>query len=225
MSNNGKLSWFPFYPNDYLSDEKVIVMNRSQRGSYTNLLCIAWNRNPIGTLPNDDVLLAAWAQCSLVEWSEDKVLVMNAFELIGDVWHQKRMVMVGVQQAESHKSRVEGGRKGGLSRAQGQLKPSLSLAQAQLKATSSNKRESKRENKRESKEAREDNIVDCSDGFGALKNKYPGLNVEKEYSDARAKLGKEPPRPYFEVWLENSQAQLIPGAPTADKKRSGPGPL
>lgn len=93
-----KLLWFPWYPGDYLSDDKVIVMNRSQRGSYTNLLFIAWNRPEVGTLPDDDGLLAAWAQCTPLEWETEKSVIMRPFELTGNLWRQKRMVSVGEEQ-------------------------------------------------------------------------------------------------------------------------------
>lgn len=65
---------------------------------------------------------------------------------------------------------------------------------------------------------------DCSDGFEALQKLYPRLDIAQQFSDARAKLGKEPPRRYFEKWLESEQKKLINGTPPAAPV-NGRGPM
>src|ERR1700724_3456323 len=117
-----KLPWFPFFPNDYMCDSNVTAMTNAQRGSYANLLCIAWNMQPKGTLPDNDELLAAWAQCSAEEWLNDKPYIMRSFKLVDGVWTQKRLYLIGSEQDEFHENRVESGRKGG--RAKAKLKHS-----------------------------------------------------------------------------------------------------
>jgi uncharacterized protein YdaU (DUF1376 family) len=141
MAQNGsKLPWFPFFPKDWLSDDKVIAMNRAQRGSYFNLLCFAWHQEPIGTLPNDAKLLARLAQCTEEEWATEHKVIMAPFKLAkaenglpgleGTRWHQKRMMAVGLTQSTNHEKFVEAGRKGGHSRAEARLKGGLSQPQA-----------------------------------------------------------------------------------------------
>jgi len=52
----GKLPYFPFYPDDYLSSTKVMGMTFAQRGIYFHLLCYSW-KYPNCRLPNDMEIL------------------------------------------------------------------------------------------------------------------------------------------------------------------------
>jgi hypothetical protein len=54
---------------------------------------------------------------------------------------------------------------------------------------------------------------DGSNGFDQYRQRYPRLNIEEEYQRSKAKLGREPPRKYFNKWLENAEKDLIPDAP------------
>ncbi len=62
--------------------------------------------------------------------------------------------------------------------------------------------------------------IDGSEGFSEYEKKFPGLDVAKEYSRARIKLGREPPRKYFEKWLKNEQSEIINGAPKREKTKN-----
>lgn len=45
--------WFPFYPSDFLTSNRVALMTTEEIGGYTLLLCYAW-QDPTCTLPADD---------------------------------------------------------------------------------------------------------------------------------------------------------------------------
>lgn len=45
--------WFPFYPADFLTSNRVALMTTEEIGGYTLLLCYAW-QDPTCTLPADD---------------------------------------------------------------------------------------------------------------------------------------------------------------------------
>jgi uncharacterized protein YdaU (DUF1376 family) len=132
QNGNGKLPWFPFFPKDWLTDDKVMAMNRAQRGSYWDLLCHAWFQRPIGTLPVDDGLLARFAGCTQEEWLVEQTVILAPFELKEGRYHQKRLVAVGLTQSQNHEKCVEAGRKGGFSKARARLEPGCSPATAVL---------------------------------------------------------------------------------------------
>ena len=113
MASNGKWDWFAFYPKDFLTDEKVIVMSAMECGAYVRLLCVAWNSHPIGTLIASDEALYKYATLSREEWDEHKERIMAPFVLKGDRWHQKRMVEEGRAAEEKHLKFVAAGRLGG----------------------------------------------------------------------------------------------------------------
>jgi len=92
MSSNGKLPWFPFYPRDFILDNKVMAMTPSEVGCYFKLLCIAWNEDPAGTIPDDDDTIRRWLFLTIDEWLSHKPRVTAAFTLKEGRWHQKRMM-------------------------------------------------------------------------------------------------------------------------------------
>jgi uncharacterized protein YdaU (DUF1376 family) len=51
-----KIPYFPFYPDDWISSPKVMMMTMEQRGIYITLLAHAWNF-PGGSLPDDMSIL------------------------------------------------------------------------------------------------------------------------------------------------------------------------
>ncbi len=50
-----KLPWFPFYPTDWLSDQRVALMEPAEKGIYIDLLAHAWLE---GSIPSDPIQLA-----------------------------------------------------------------------------------------------------------------------------------------------------------------------
>ena len=59
---------FQFYPKDFLTDDKVALMNLEQVGAYIKLLCYCWLN---GGLPNDQEELRNMCGCSdAITWSK-----------------------------------------------------------------------------------------------------------------------------------------------------------
>ncbi len=101
---------FQFYPKDWLTDIKVILMNPTQRGGYIQLLCHMWLsddlRLPIISLP----------QLSGVS-GEDLNTVINCFTILDENYiTHKRLIEEMEKQKENKVRRSAAGRKGMKSR-------------------------------------------------------------------------------------------------------------
>jgi uncharacterized protein YdaU (DUF1376 family) len=102
---------FQFYVKDWLSSESVVVMTAEQRGWYIQLLCHAWNSEPIATLPADDRKLKTLAGAG-DGWATDKQAVLDCFEVEGDRLVNRRLEAQHQELQEFHNSKSEAGRKG-----------------------------------------------------------------------------------------------------------------
>ena len=91
-------------------------MTYEQRGMYMDLLCVAWNEKPGGTLPADDDILAALLNIDAITWNRHRAIVLGPFLLKENRYCQKRMVRVHKEQITSHKKRSESGKKGNAKR-------------------------------------------------------------------------------------------------------------
>ena len=104
-----------YYVRDFEHDEHVQAMGTLALGAYHRLLWRAWNQNPVGTLPNDDALLARWAGVTTDEWMRVKPELGPCFRLVrvagGTRWQQKRMVREYQAIATDKKQRSAAGRK------------------------------------------------------------------------------------------------------------------
>jgi hypothetical protein len=69
---------FQFYVKDYLSGA-ARRMTLPALGAYLNLLCTAWDSDPIATLPDDPEKLRRFAGASAEEWLPIKDEVMENF--------------------------------------------------------------------------------------------------------------------------------------------------
>ena len=126
MSN--RLPFLPFYVSDYLSAIDVRLMGLAERGAYTHLLFIMWME---GRLPNDTSQLAVLCGCPQEEFEAVWPKVRLKFKVDGDgLIYNERLEVVRDEALRLHRSRVKGGRKGGLSRAKAKLKPGSSPTQA-----------------------------------------------------------------------------------------------
>ena len=106
------LPYIPLNISDFLSDDKVALMNTEEVGAYILLLCRAWQQEPPGTLPDNDTYLAAWSRCSPLKWSTMKPMVMNPFRLTDDRWHMDRMIRDHNQVSDTLQKRREAAQKG-----------------------------------------------------------------------------------------------------------------
>jgi uncharacterized protein YdaU (DUF1376 family) len=79
---------FQFYPADWLSDPKVMMMTPAQEGAYIRLICVSW-QNGDGSLPNDDAKLAKLSRLGR-NWQRSADIIKSCFELIADrLYHPK----------------------------------------------------------------------------------------------------------------------------------------
>lgn len=71
-----KPPYFPFYPKDFIGDDKVMAMCTEARGAYLLLLCAAWVAEPPATIPADDTSLARLTGLPPDRWAELKSAVL-----------------------------------------------------------------------------------------------------------------------------------------------------
>lgn len=103
---------FPFYVDDFTSDGKVELMTTEEVGAYLLLLCKAWKESPVGSVPDDDRVLARWARMTPEVWSASKPSVMSCFRLStrDGRYHQRRMQAEWAKMQRSKKVRIENAR-------------------------------------------------------------------------------------------------------------------
>lgn len=55
---------FYFNVKQWLGDDAVLLMDWDVRAMHLQLMCIAWQKKPAGTLPDDNSMLCKWLSCS-----------------------------------------------------------------------------------------------------------------------------------------------------------------
>jgi uncharacterized protein YdaU (DUF1376 family) len=131
-------NYFHFYPNDFVSDRNVEAMTTEEVGAYILLLCKAWREKPVGTVPNDDRILARWARVSDAKWEKIKPAVMAAFRAKnGERFTQKRLQKEFTRVKSYFQKIREAGRLGGLNKAKNRREHDSSDAVATLEHRSS----------------------------------------------------------------------------------------
>lgn len=104
---------FPLYVDDLISDGAVDAMTNEELGIYLRLLCKAWKEEPVGTIPNDDRVLANWGKTTAANWKKCRAGVLRAFADLGDGrLHQKRMRSEWAKLLAYRESKSKAGRKG-----------------------------------------------------------------------------------------------------------------
>lgn len=92
MPKDKDVPYFQFYPDDFSSDGIVEAMTTEEVGAYILLLCKAWREKPVGSIPNDDRVLARWARLDSDRWTACRSAVLQAFTLRKDGrLYQKRL--------------------------------------------------------------------------------------------------------------------------------------
>lgn len=104
---------FPMYARDYLCDERVMGLTLEQQGARIRLLCYAWIADPVGTLPDDDVMLARLSGLD-DRWTTVGERVKALFTRTAE----GRLLDVGlhavhVEREEYRKKKAAAGKKGG----------------------------------------------------------------------------------------------------------------
>jgi uncharacterized protein YdaU (DUF1376 family) len=88
-----EFDFFPLFYRRLLIDTSG--MRAEQFGAYVLLLLAAWDETPVGTLPDDDLILAHFARVESVDWLAMKPIVMARFQpALKGRWSQKRMRIV-----------------------------------------------------------------------------------------------------------------------------------
>lgn len=79
---------FPFNVQEFTMDTSWLTLE--EVGAYTRLLCLAWADTPVGSLPDNDDLLARMLLVNVAKWQEMKPAVMRLFKLGADGrWHHQ----------------------------------------------------------------------------------------------------------------------------------------
>lgn len=113
MPRDTEPNWFPFYVDDFLSDNVVDCMNTTQVGAYLLLLLRAFREKPPASLPDDDGRLARWARLTPAEWQDQKDGVLSAWTLGKDGrWYQAKLRAVYDKTCSLLSKRAEAGRAG-----------------------------------------------------------------------------------------------------------------
>lgn len=105
------LPYFPFYPADFLLDERVEDMSHEQIGAYILLLCRSWRSSEPGYIPCEAEHQAKLARMSLDRWMQvgDKVLACFPADDDGRLC-QPRLRSEYQKARRAHDARVKGGK-------------------------------------------------------------------------------------------------------------------
>lgn len=112
-----KLPYFPFFPTDFLGDQRVQAMTVEEVGAYMLLLCMAWQEKPRGSLPDDQDLWARWARVSPERWFAMQKAILPCWQKLSDGrYYQLRMQAIWSRIDDIAMKRAAAGRKGAAAR-------------------------------------------------------------------------------------------------------------
>lgn len=103
---------FQFYPKDFLTDEKVVLMSNTEVGIYMRLLCFCWLE---GTLPLETESLARMARMPLKQFTKlwERSVLRSCFQVSEDGrLHHKRLDLERQNQQEHTRRQGDRGRAG-----------------------------------------------------------------------------------------------------------------
>lgn len=103
---------FQFFPRDFISDEKVMVMDMAQRGIYITLLCFCWTESSI---PADakEVLKLCRIGTEYESMLPPVLACFTPLETNTNRLVHQRLERIRAEQAERRQRRSEAGKKGG----------------------------------------------------------------------------------------------------------------
>ncbi len=86
-------------------------MTLEEQGAYMRLLCHAWKSTPVGSLLNDDEILAQLSRLGKERWMISKTNILRAFDLSNPEFiTQKRLVREHEKQKHNRKQKVKAGK-------------------------------------------------------------------------------------------------------------------
>jgi uncharacterized protein YdaU (DUF1376 family) len=100
--------WFPLYPQAFMGDPKVQLLDATAVGAYFLLLCCEWTE---GTVPVDDAKLAKLSK-SGEKWPEIRDDVLQFFQKTDAGYMNARLEEIRIEQEEKHSALSEAGRRG-----------------------------------------------------------------------------------------------------------------
>lgn len=101
---------FQFYPKDWLTDMKVMLMTPAEKGGYINLLAHAWLEDDC-SLPDDDNSLALLSGLGEQWFNGSSIKVRDCFKKEGKKLFNKRLLKERGKQEEWRKKCSDAGRK------------------------------------------------------------------------------------------------------------------
>lgn len=107
-----KVPAFQFYPKDFLTDEKVVLMSNTEVGIYIRLLCFCWLE---GTLPLETESLARMARMQLKQFAKlwEHSVVKTCFRMEGGRLHHGRLDEEREKQEQFRRRQSDLGKLGG----------------------------------------------------------------------------------------------------------------
>lgn len=71
---------FQFWAKEWLASSNRRMMSPHGQCAYINLLCSAWDSDPVGTIPNQPEHLWRIAEIPQDEWKKEQKLILSMFE-------------------------------------------------------------------------------------------------------------------------------------------------
>jgi uncharacterized protein YdaU (DUF1376 family) len=112
-------TWMPWYVADYLAD--TAHLTTEQHGAYCLMLMAAWKRG--GSLPKDDVQLAAVCRLPAPRWKAHKTILLEFFGEEPTQYSHKRVTHERAKAQEISDKKALNGAKGGSAKARNASKP------------------------------------------------------------------------------------------------------
>ena len=109
---------FQFYPNDWLSSPKVMLMTPAEEGAYIRLLAISWTN---GGLPDDDEQLALLSRLGKGWLGDASTKIKACFVKKGSVLVNERLEKEALKQKRWREKSSAGGKASGKARQQKKL--------------------------------------------------------------------------------------------------------
>ena len=102
---------FRFYPADFMGSPDVQAMDLDEVGGYLFLLCMAWQSDRHGYLPDDEGKLRRWAKMTHEQWEQSREILLSKFPVAEPGWRcNPRMALEADKQAvfaESQKRKAD----------------------------------------------------------------------------------------------------------------------
>jgi len=208
---------FQFYPGDWLSSEKVMLMSPAQEGAYIRLLAIAWGAEDCG-LPDDDQKLAILSRLGEGWLNGGSSVVRQCFFSEGGRIYNARLLEERKKQKEWKEKSAAGGRKSGKVRRDKKL--AGAKGGSEMVGT---KREPNTNSSSSSSSSSSKDITTCvDDAFDILWKKYPRRLGRKEaFRHFKASVKTEDDLVAINAALDTFKAQMDIEARAPDKIQHG----